>query len=231
MKQLLVVAAHPDDEVLGCFGAVARLIREGHEAYTLILGRGKEARGSADQDELRLFQKEMLRANESIGIKEVFTADFPDNAFDSVPLLNIVKKIEEIKEKIAPDIIFTHHVGDINVDHQVTHRAVLTATRPKPEESVKTIYAMEIPSSTEWNGYAKETAFVPDVFFDISGTIESKMLALAEYKSELMPYPHPRSMEHVKSLAKTNGAKVGLKYCENFVLIRSIMSCHENTEC
>jgi LmbE family N-acetylglucosaminyl deacetylase len=222
MSIILIVAAHPDDEVLGCFGTVALLIKEGCEAYTLILGRGKAARGLICQNEIRSLGNEVLKANELIGVKHVFTEDFPDNAFDSVPMLDVVKKIENVKEKIAPDIIFTHHVGDINVDHQITHRAVLTATRPKPGESVKTIYAMEVPSSTEWNGYAKETAFVPNVFFDISETIDLKINALAKYKSELMPYPHPRSMEHIENLAKVNGTNIGLEYCERFMLVRSI---------
>jgi LmbE family N-acetylglucosaminyl deacetylase len=224
MKKILVVAAHPDDEILGCFATIAKLIREGHEAYTLILGRGKSARGKVNLAELEILQNEMKNANKIIGIKEIFTADFPDNAFDSVPLLEIVKKIEEIKTKIQPEIVFTHHIGDINVDHQITHRAVLTATRPKPGEAVKVVYAMEVPSSTEWNGYSKETAFVPNVFLDVSETIDLKIQALSEYKSELMPYPHPRSLEHVKNLAKTNGAKVGLQYCENFMLVRSVLS-------
>ncbi|MDR2646486.1 MAG: PIG-L family deacetylase [Holosporaceae bacterium] len=224
MKKILIVAAHPDDEVLGCFGTVARLIGErgGGEAYTLILGKGKAARRSADRNELHLLQKEMLEANKMIGIKKVFSADFPDNAFDKVPLLDIVKKIEEIKERVLPEIVFTHHIGDINIDHQITHRAVLTATRPKFGEIVRTIYAMEIPSSTEWNGYSKETVFVPNMFFDVSETIDLKIQALSEYESELMLYPHPRSLEYVRLLAKINGAKVGLEYVENFMLVRSV---------
>jgi LmbE family N-acetylglucosaminyl deacetylase len=222
MKRILIVAAHPDDEVLGCFATIARLINEGHEAYTLILGRGKEARIGADQEELGILQKEMYKANKRIGIKDVFTANFPDNAFDSVSLLTIVKKIEEIKEIIKPEIIFTHHARDINIDHQITHKAVLTATRPKPGEIVKTIYAMEVPSSTEWNGFLKETAFVPNVFFDVSNTLNLKIDAMSEYKSELMSFPHPRSLEYIKILAKLNGAKVGIKYSENFMLIRNI---------
>ncbi|MDR0581179.1 MAG: PIG-L family deacetylase [Holosporaceae bacterium] len=229
MKRVLIIAAHPDDEVLGCFATIARLIKEGYEAYTLILGYGKSARGGGEVNlaELETLQNEMRNANKVVGIKEVFSADFPDNAFDSVPLLEIVKKIEEVKRKILPEIVFTHHIGDINIDHQITHNAVLTATRPKPGETVKVVYAMEVPSSTEWNSYSKETAFVPNVFFDVSETIDLKIQALAEYKSELMSYPHPRSLEHVKNLAKTNGVKVGMEYAEAFVLLRGIFT-HED---
>ena len=222
MRKVLIIAAHPDDEVLGCFGTVAKMIKQGCEAYTMILSGGKTARGEIGKDEIKILKEEMQRANDSVGIKRVYQEDFPDNAFDSVPLLEIVKKIEEVKEKIRPEIVFTHHVGDMNIDHQITHRAVLTATRPMQNECVKTIYAMEIPSSTEWNGFSKETAFVPNVFFDIADTIDAKVNAMAQYKSELREYPHPRSLQHIKELARVNGTKVGLDYSENFILIRSI---------
>ena len=222
-KTILIVAAHPDDEVLGCFGTVAKLIRQGYTAYALIISGGKTSRGKVEQKELDILKEEMLNANKLIGTKEVFQADFPDNAFDSVPLLTIVKKIEEIKEKIKPEIIFTHHIGDMNIDHQLTHKAVLTATRPMKDECVKTIYAMEIPSSTEWNSYSKDTVFVPNTFVDITETIDKKLEAMALYKSEIREYPHPRSLQFIEDLARINGVKVGLKYSENFITIRNIV--------
>lgn len=221
-KTILIVAAHPDDEVLGCFGTVSKLIEKGYEAYTLILSGGKTSRGEVEHKELEILKDEMYKANASIGIKKVFQADFPDNSFDSVPLLSIVKEIEKIKNEIKPEIIFTHHIGDMNIDHQITHKAVLTATRPMENEPVKTIYAMEIPSSTEWNSYSKETVFIPNVFFETEDTINKKIAAMAEYKSELREYPHPRSLKHIKEQAKVNGTKTGLNYCESFMLIRSI---------
>ena len=112
----------------------------------------------------------------------------------------------------------------MNIDHQITHVAVLTATRPMKDECVKTIYSMEIPSSTEWNCYAKETIFCPNTFVDISKTIDEKVRAMGIYKSELREYPHPRSLQHIKELANVNGTKVGLEYSENFMLIRSIQN-------
>lgn len=221
-KRILIVAAHPDDEVLGCFGTVAKMIRNGYEAYSLILSSGKTSRGDVEQSELDELRNEMVRANKFIGIKEVFQADFPDNAFDSVPLLNIVKKIEDIKKQIKPEIIFTHHIGDMNIDHQLTHKAVLTATRPMMDECVKIIYSMEVPSSTEWNSFSKETVFTPNVFVDVTDTIDKKIEAMAMYSSELRKYPHPRSLQFIKELANTNGKKVGLQYGENFQLIRNV---------
>lgn len=221
-KSILIIAAHPDDEVLGCFGTVAKLIKNGYEAYTLILSEGKTSRENVDKKDLELLQLEMKQANDLIGIKKVFSANFPDNAFDSVPLLKIVKEIEKIKNEIKPEIIFTHHIGDMNIDHQITHKAVLTATRPMQGESVKTIYSMEIPSSTEWNSYSAQNAFISNVFFGIEDTIDLKINAMAKYKSELREYPHPRSLQHIKELAKVNGTKVGLNYSENFWLVRGI---------
>ena len=221
---ILIIAAHPDDEVLGCFGTVARLIKRGYTAYTLILSGGKTSRGEVKQSEIEHLKEEMHQANNLIGITDVFQADFPDNAFDSVPLLSIVKKIEEIKLEIRPEIIFTHHIGDMNIDHQITHQAVLTATRPMREETVKQIFAMEVPSSTEWNMFNHNTAFIPNVFSDIENTIDLKIKAMSKYSSELREYPHPRSLQHIKELAKVNGTKVGLNYSENFILIRGIIN-------
>jgi len=223
-KTVLIVAAHPDDEVLGCFGTVAKMIKDGYKAYTLILGEGKTSRDDkrdkeAKQDEIDTLQKEILLANNTIGIEDVFIYDFPDNRFDSVELLDIIKVIDKIKQQIKPDIIFTHYEKDLNIDHQITYKAVITATRPLEGESVKEIYSFEILSSTEWN---YPLSFSPDTFFDISNTIESKKIAMGRYDSELREYPHPRSIEGIDINAKYWGMRVGLKYAEAFKVIRYI---------
>jgi LmbE family N-acetylglucosaminyl deacetylase len=215
---ILIVAAHPDDEVLGCFGTIAKLIQRGYNAYTLILGEGKRARGA--DSELEILKEELKNANKTIGIKEVFTENFPDNAFDSVPLLEIVKKVEYYKNKVKPSIIFTHYEKDLNIDHQITYKAVITATRPMKEEVVKEIYSFEILSSTEWS---YPLSFSPDTFFDISNTIELKLKAMSFYKSELREYPHPRSLKGIEINAKNWGMKVGLEYVEAFKCVRRIV--------
>ena len=225
-KKILIIAAHPDDEVLGCFGTVAKLIQNGYEAFTLILSAGKASRKikeiSALKNEQDILKKETITANHIIGIKNIFYCDFPDNAFDSVPLLTIIQAIEKITKKIQPSLIFTHHIGDINIDHQITHKATLTATRPIVGESVKSIYAMEVPSSTEFNSWSQQTAFISNSFFDISSTIDLKIEAMSKYSSELRGSNHPRSLEHIRNLAKVNGTKVGMQYCENFILVRGM---------
>ena len=219
---MLVIAAHPDDEVLGCGGTIARLIKEGFEVYTLILGEGITSRDNMRErkrreEEITELKKEAKKANKILGVKEIFFYDFPDNRFDTVPFLDIVKSIEKVKNNINPEIIFTHYEKDLNIDHQITYRAVITATRPLKEETVKEIYSFEIPSSTEWN---YPLSFSPDVFFDISTTIDIKIRALEKYKTELRKYPHPRSLEGVKLIAKNWGIKVGLEYAEAFKTIR-----------
>jgi len=214
--RLLIIAAHPDDEVLGCFGTVSKLIKKGYEAYTLILGEGKTSRGETNLNELK---KEAIQANKYIGIKDIFFKDFPDNQFDSVPLLEIVKSIEEIKNKIKPNVIFTHFENDLNIDHQITYKAVITATRPMEKESVKEIYSFEVLSSTEWE---YPLTFSPNTFFDISETLEDKIKAMSFYKSELREFPHPRSLEAIELNAKNWGYKVGKKAVEAFKIVRII---------
>lgn len=218
-KKILIVAAHPDDEVLGCFGTVAKLIKNGYKAYTLILSGGKTSRKNIDKKELKEIKDEAIKANRSIGIQDVFIENFPDNMFDSAPLLKIVKKIEAIKKTIKPDIIFTHYENDLNIDHQITYKAVITATRPTENESVKKIYSFEILSSTEWK---YPLTFAPDTFFDISETLDLKLNAIKFYKSELRKYPHPRSLEGIKLNAQYHGMRVGKNFVEAFKSVRSI---------
>lgn len=223
-KKILIIAAHPDDEVLGCFGTVARLIQEGYEAYTLILGEGKTSRDEKrvikDREvDIKILNNEIQKANDIIGIKEIFIESFPDNRFDSVDLLDIIKVISKIKNKIKPDIIFTHFENDLNIDHQITYQAVLTATRPVNGETVKEIYSFEVLSSTEWN---YPLSFIPDTFFDISETMDLKLNAMKEYSSELCEYPHPRSLKGIKLNANYQGMRVGKQYVEAFKSIRVI---------
>lgn len=223
-KKILIVVAHPDDEVLGCFGTVARLIKEGYEAYTLILGEGKTSRDEKrvvenKKDEIEILNSEIKRANDTIGIKKTFIYNFADNRFDSVDLLDIVKVISKVKEEIKPDIIFTHYENDLNIDHTITYKAVLTATRPMENECVKEIYSFEILSSTEWN---YPISFSPDVYFDIENFIDIKLEAMKKYYSELCEYPHPRSLDGIKLNAQYNGMRVGKKYVEAFKCIRII---------
>jgi LmbE family N-acetylglucosaminyl deacetylase len=222
--KVLVVAAHPDDEILGCGGTVARLSAQGHEVSTLILGEGITSRdGLSDAQKtkkaLESLKKDARKANKIIGSKDVFFGGFPDNRFDSVPLLEIVKYIENIKNRLRPSIMFTHYENDLNIDHRITYLASITATRPLPQEPVKSLYSFEVLSSTEWSYPLK---FSPDVFFDIEEYIGKKISALKEYKTEVRSYPHPRSITGVKLNAQYRGMSVGLKFAEAFKTVRDV---------
>jgi len=224
-RKVLIVAAHPDDEVLGCGGTIARFADEGCEVYTLILGEGITSRDDSRdrhkrEEEIRTLKKQVEDANNILGVKKIYTFDFPDNRFDTVPLLDIIKTIEKIKCDIKPDIVFTHHQGDLNIDHQITFRAVMTACRPIKDESVKEIYSFEIPSSTEWNEPCSLTYFMPDYFVDISKSLKVKINALKEYETELRDFPHPRSLKALELNAKQWGIKMGFEATEAFKTIR-----------
>lgn len=223
-NKVLIVASHPDDEILGCAGTVARLIQQGSQVYTLILGEGVTSRGesrdvSASAKEIEKLREDAKAANKVLGVKEVFFCGFPDNRFDTVAFIDIVKAIEKVKDNIKPYVVFTHYENDLNIDHQITFKAVLTATRPLVGESAKELYSFEVISSTE---YRYPVSFSPDMFFDVSKTIGAKVEAMEKYKSELRNAPHPRSLEGIKLNAKTWGMKVGCEFAEAFKTIRVV---------
>jgi len=223
---VLVIAAHPDDEVLGCGGTIARLGQEGHHIYIAILGEGVtsryEQREAADQKELETLHRRAHQAAHELGAKDVFLYQLPDNLFDTVPLLKVVKTVEDLVADLKPDIIYTHHGSDLNVDHQIVHQAVLTATRPMQGQPVREIYAFEVPSSTEWAFQRLEPPFRPNVFVDIAGTLNIKLDAFSHYETEIRPFPHPRSLEAIEAIAKRWGSVVGCAAAEAFELVRAI---------
>ena len=225
MKTVLVVAAHPDDEILGVGGTVAKHVANGDTVYAIILGEGQTSRGDKrediSEDIVKELHKNTMESAKAVGYKDVFFADFPDNRFDQVDLLDIVKEVEK---KVQPEIIYTHYSGDLNIDHQYTARAVLTATRPIGDYPVKEIYAFETLSSSEWNfDYSGQPAFCPNVFVDITEYYQKKEDAMKCYVSELCQFPHPRSLEGMDVLAKTRGMTIGKQRAEAFMLIRKTM--------
>ncbi len=224
--RILVVAAHPDDEVLGCGGTAARLASEGHDVFFAIMGEGITSRvadrSDADAKQLDQLRQQAFAAGAKIGVKDVILHQLPDNRLDTVPLLEVVKLVEGLVDRIKPKTVYTHHPGDLNVDHGVIYRAVLTATRPMLGQSVREIYSFEVPSSTEWAFQRIEPSFRPNVFVDIGETIEAKVTAMECYESEARKFPHPRSPEALRAIAKRWGATVGCSAAEAFELVRSI---------
>ena len=217
---VLVIAAHPDDEVLGCGGTIARLAREGRDVHIAILGEGITSRTASreevDPAELVALARDADKVGALLGAASVRRFDLPDNRFDQVPLLDVVKLIESVIDEIRPSEVFTQHGGDLNIDHAVTFRATMTATRPMTGAPVRALYAYEVASSTEWAFGRFEPAFEPNHFVDISDTLEVKIRAMALYESESRAYPHPRSPEALEAVARKWGSTVGVVAAEAF---------------
>ncbi len=223
-KKILIIAAHPDDEILGCGATAARLANEGNDVFTAILGEGITSRDDSREREkheagIAVLKKQIQDANSMLGVKETFAFDLPDNRFDSVALLDVVKVVEKVKEKVKPDIVFTHYERDLNIDHQITYQAVLTAMRPMAGKTVKEIYSFEVLSSTEWN---YPLTFSPDCFFVVTGFIDTKVAAMEKYRTELREYPHPRSLKGIRLAAELWGMKTGVSCAEAFKTVRII---------
>lgn len=222
---ILCIAAHPDDEVLGCGASLARLAREGNNVHIAILGEGITSRyvsrETAQSKLLSDLGEDAKNSARILGVASIDLFGFPDNRFDTVPLLEIIKTVEELTARYQPETVFTHHAGDLNVDHIAVNRAVLTACRPIAGSTIRDIYAFEIPSSTDW-AFQTYAAFCPSVFIGVGETLELKLRAMAAYRSESRPFPHPRSLDALAAIARRWGSAAGLPAAEAFQLVRSI---------
>jgi len=219
-KVILVVAAHPDDEVLGCGGTVARHVDDGDEVHVIFMSDGVTSRTDIGSNEIEIRKQAKKYACNILSIVQPTRfLGFPDNRMDTVALLDIVQILEKVINEIEPEVVYTHHLGDLNIDHKITHQAVMTACRPQPGFCVREIYSFEVLSSTEWS---TNNPFIPNYFVDISDTLELKISAIKAYSSELRTFPHARSIESIKALAKYRGASVGIRAAEAFKVERLI---------
>ncbi len=227
MNRVLVVAAHPDDEVLGCGGTIARHSDVGDQVQVLIVAEGATSRQltrdrvKADE-KLSALGKAAHKAASILGAAGVELLDLPDNRLDSIDRLDLIKHIEERIDRHQSEVVYVHHAGDVNVDHRRLHEAVVTACRPTPEHTVKRLLSFEIPSSSEWQTPGSAPLFQPNWFVDISDQWPRKREALVAYASEMRPWPHARSLEAIEHLARWRGSQVGVNAAEAFCLLRQV---------
>ncbi len=218
---VLVVAAHADDEVLGCGGTIARHVAEGDVVHAIFMADGVTSRTNTVAGDLERRMASARQAHKILGLQRVEYLELPDNSMDSLPMLQIVQALEAAIQSISPSVIYTHHHGDLNIDHRLTHQAVMTACRPQPESAVKEILSFEVLSSTDWATPSHEP-FMPNVFVDISDFLAIKLEALQAYQSEMRNAPHSRSIAHAEYLARHRGHTVGLTAAEAFVSVRHV---------
>lgn len=224
-EPILVVAAHPDDEVLGCGGTIAKLAQT-RPVHILILGEGVSSRydqrQEADEADLASLREDANAVASMLGAESLILEGLPDNRFDELPLLDVIKRVERIVKSLKPTVIYTHHPGDLNIDHLVTFRAVMTATRPTAACPVRDVYTFEVNSSTEWAFQQFEPVFRANVFVNIATTLDVKVRAMARYESEARVFPHPRSEQALRAVAHRWGAVTNMPAAEAFHLVRSI---------
>ncbi len=225
---VLVVAAHPDDEILGCGGRLAAHADKGNSVHVLILAEGATSRAEVrdaekDAPAISALRQAAEKALRAIGGQSLSFGNFPDNRMDSVDLIDVIKKIEHEIAATEPSVIYTHHAGDLNVDHRIAAQATMTACRPLPGRRPCSVLAFETVSSTEWALPTPQHVFVPTVYADISRQLDRKLAALELYKSEMRDFPHPRSIEAVRALAAKRGSECGRESAEAFMLLRTII--------
>jgi LmbE family N-acetylglucosaminyl deacetylase len=220
-NNILILAPHPDDEVLGCGGTIKKLANECNKVYVLVVTRGSSKFYS--DDKIENVRNEALQAHKLLGVTQTFFLDFPAPELDTVPLADISREISKILTEYKINVLYLPHRGDIHNDHRVVFNAGLVAARPVGEYSVKEIYAYETLSETEWAAPFGDDAFIPTCFVNVEKSLNTKMEAMKCFKSQLKAFPNPRSLETIEALAKFRGATVGFKAAEAFMVIRQII--------
>jgi len=221
---MMVIAAHPDDELLGCGGSLAKWKKQGHDIKIIIAGEGHSSRDNVKNLKKKIIElkKQSVTASKILGINKIINLGLPDNNFNKIDFLKFIKLIEKNIFNYKPEIILTHHYGDLNKDHRLLYEAVITACRPKPNFFVKKIMTFETLSSTDWQINTNENIFKPNYYEDITDFLKLKIKSLETYKSEIEKWPHTRSLQNIENLAKLRGSSVGLKAAEAFEIIRQI---------
>lgn len=217
--RMLVIAPHPDDEVFGCGATIAKYADSGHEVQVLIVTKGDEL---FDPKLIRKGREEAFKAHGLLGVRQTHFADLPAIKLDTLPQHEINDALSGFLRQIQPELVFLPFPGDINRDHQIVHSSAMVAARPF-QTTVRDIYCYEALSSTNWNSPVITTHFVPNVFCDVSTTIDRKISAAKIYESQIKAYPHERSPESIMALSRYRGGFVGIEHAEAFVCVRHIL--------
>jgi len=219
--KVVALAAHPDDELLGLGGTLARHADAGDEVVAVIASEGASSRYAAGADSTLMASARA--AARVLGLRDVRFLGLPDQRLDEPPILEIIRPIEGALRELAPDIVYVHHWGDLNRDHRVVHEATLVACRPVGDAYPRAVYCFETPSSSEWAAPDPQSCFAPNRFVDVTATIERKLEAMRCYETELRPAPHPRSIDALRTRAAYWGQTVGLAFAEPFVTLREVV--------
>tara|TARA_R110002049_G_scaffold256862_1_gene432278 strand:- start:638 stop:1336 length:699 start_codon:yes stop_codon:yes gene_type:complete len=222
-KTVVAVVAHPDDEALGCIGTLCKHVKNGDSVYVIYMADGELSRNKEAHKKISGRYNAADECCKLIGVKDKYFVNLPDNKMDTIPLLDIVQKIEGIFKTLKPEIIYTHFGNDLNIDHRITYQAVMTACRPLEGSSVERILCFEVLSSTEWGSTSIGEAFTPNYFVDISNQWSLKLKSLDIYKEEMRDGENSRTINNVKNLSAFRGNSVGFQYAEAFVLEREIL--------
>jgi LmbE family N-acetylglucosaminyl deacetylase len=220
--KVMVIAAHPDDELLGVGATLARHVELGHEVHAVVVSEGASSR--YEEGAQNTLQEAGTKAAKLLGFASIQFLGFPDQRLDTVPLIELTQRIEKTLDAVQPRVLYTHHWGDLNRDHRVVCEAVSVAARPIGAHFPREVYCFETPSSTEWSLPDPASAFIPNHFVDVTATLDKKLAAMAFYETEVRPPPHPRSLEALRARAHYWGQIVTRPYAEAFVLMRSVVT-------
>jgi len=220
-NKTIIISAHPDDEVLGLGGTIPIIKENGGEVIVVIVTDGVSSQYPNDKKMFELRDDQLHNACNILGVNDIIRLDFPDMRLDTVSQLDINNSIEKIVRDVQCDTVFVHHQYDVNLDHQILYKSILVVARPKPLKCIRNVLTYQVNSSTEWGARSPQQMFCPNLYVDISSTINKKLEAIKIYSYEIETFPHPRSIEAIKARAKVLGSESGFNYAEAFNLIFS----------
>lgn len=218
---VLVVAPHADDEILGVGATIAKYVDEGHDVYICVVTSGHPSMFS--KEVLKKLRSETIDSHKYLGIKETFFLEFPAVLLSEIPKHEINAKINTVLDEVKPDVVFIPHYGDMHLDHYIVSQAAMVGVRPIKDHKVLEVYSYETLSETEWNVPHVSNVFIPNSFVNVSNYLDKKLKAMSYFTTQLTQFPHPRSLEAITSLAKLRGSTVGVNAAEAFCLVRRII--------